>query len=237
MEICALVIPVYKTTLNIFEKQSLSQARRVFQHIPIIFVAPIRLEFERTGQEKIIYFSVNFFETVQGYNDLLVSSQFYKCFLDFQYILIYQLDAFVFKTNITEWCNKKFSYIGAPWIYASYYESEVTKYKKMLLRFPPVGNGGLSLRKTKVHYLSARYLFTFRLRRIFKSYNEDWFWVTVIPKLNPWYKVADLETAKKFSIESSPEKSIHDLKGELPFGCHAWDKNYDYWKKFISLEN
>jgi hypothetical protein len=35
-----------------------------------------------------------------------LSASFYERFLDTKYILIYQLDAFVFKDELQEWCDK-----------------------------------------------------------------------------------------------------------------------------------
>jgi hypothetical protein len=57
-------------------------------------------------------------------------------------MLIYQLDAWVFKDDLMKWCNKGYDYIGAPWFedFGSYEKG------KKLWR---VGNGGFSLRKIK----------------------------------------------------------------------------------------
>jgi hypothetical protein len=60
-------------------------------------------------------FPKRYFENIEGYNELLLSASFYERFLDTKYILIYQLDAFVFKDELQEWCDKGYDYI-APWI-------------------------------------------------------------------------------------------------------------------------
>lgn len=81
------------------------------------------------------YFNEQYFDSVKSYNELMLSVDFYRSFREYQYMLIYQLDAFVFEDQLEYWCNKGYDYIGAPWIKAN---------KKF---HPTCGNGGFSLRK------------------------------------------------------------------------------------------
>ncbi len=60
-------------------------------------------------------------------------------FSKFKFILIYQLDAFVFRDELETWCSAGYSYIGAPWFYDYFPQSE----NAVLWA---VGNGGFSLR-------------------------------------------------------------------------------------------
>ena len=94
----------------------------------------------------------------------MLSFNFYESFLDYKYILIYQLDAFVFKDDLIFWCNKNYDYVGAPWIasisnnpftlllnkISSIFDSKEKKERKKI--FFKVGNGGFSLRKVASHY-------------------------------------------------------------------------------------
>ena len=85
-------------------------------------------------------------------------------FLDSEYILIYQLDAFVFKDELKEWCQKGYDYIGAPWIatientiWLKYFNIVARKFRSKNKNnreqiFFKVGNGGFSLRRTSSHY-------------------------------------------------------------------------------------
>ncbi|MCK5681152.1 hypothetical protein KAI46_10130 [bacterium] len=52
----------------------------------------------------------------EAYNKLLVFPGFWDAFPSFEYMLIAQLDAFVFRDNLDEWCRKGYAYIGAPWL-------------------------------------------------------------------------------------------------------------------------
>jgi hypothetical protein len=78
------------------------------------------------------------FESIKQYDQLLLSRAFYERFIDYEYILIYQLDCLVFSDELAEWCEKGYDYIGAPWF----------RSKTLPSGGPSrVGNGGFSLRK------------------------------------------------------------------------------------------
>jgi hypothetical protein len=87
------------------------------------------------------YFPEKFFRNINGYNSLLLSRNFYSSFSEYEYMLIYQLDAFVFSDLLIEWCNKKYDYIGAPWLIDRGLSKGLDFHER------PVGNGGFSLRK------------------------------------------------------------------------------------------
>ncbi len=80
-----------------------------------------------------------FFGTIPRYNRLMLSREFYRCFADYEYILIYHLDSLVFSGDLEAWCAKGWDYVGAPWFKG--HRDDPTE------GFWAVGNGGLSLRK------------------------------------------------------------------------------------------
>ena len=139
-----VVIPVYKTTLTKSEQSSLMQALHVLGTHEICLVGPKELDlsvyllaFEQVGKE-LLYeaFNPGYFRNVSGYNTLLLSRCFYERFSSFDYMLIYQLDAWVFRDELDSWCNKGYDYIGAPWLKLNRELDEENS-----------GNGGFSLRK------------------------------------------------------------------------------------------
>jgi len=85
-------------------------------------------------------FAMRHFASQSGYNRLLMSEEFYRAFVEYEYILIYQLDCLVFNDNLDEWCGKGWDYVGAPWLKNREDPAE---------GFSGVGNGGLSLRRVK----------------------------------------------------------------------------------------
>jgi hypothetical protein len=99
---------------------------------------------------KVQYYSPEHFVSVQSYNDLVISPVFYELFAQqYEYLLIYQLDAFLLSNQVLEFRNQGYDYYGAPWI------TGFPQYHFLFNRWPirlnskrfHVGNGGLSLRK------------------------------------------------------------------------------------------
>ena len=117
----AVVIPVYKENLSEFEKISLQQAQKIFGgKYPIIFFAPAGKTFSYFNvANRVIYFPQQFFQSGAAYNALMMNPGFYKVFFEYDYILIYQLDAFVFSDKLEYFCNLGYDYIGAP--FPTYY--------------------------------------------------------------------------------------------------------------------
>ena len=83
-------------------------------------------------------FPQHYFGDLYAYNHLVMTEEFYRAFSDYEYILIYQLDCLVFASNLEEWCQKGWDYVGAPWLNNPDNPAE---------GFLAVGNGGLSLRR------------------------------------------------------------------------------------------
>jgi hypothetical protein len=245
MKKVCVVVPIYKPVLNEYEKVSLAQMKKVLHKHPVKIVAPnsLRLSSKELELEKfsIERFEDSFFSGIQGYNRLMLSSEFYQRFLEYKYILIYQLDAFVFRDELEYWCNQNYDYIGAPWICFSWYEQKdtMTRFHRVLKKIgitnkSIVGNGGFSLRKVSRFYLYAK---IFRKIAVSWPYNEDMFWGLGMTFLGNFFKVPELKTALKFSFEGCPSKAYEENNYNLPFGCHAWEK-YDisFWRPFFKSE-
>lgn len=255
-----IILPIYKSLPSWNEMISFNQCLNVLSKHPMCIITYKELDISYytnlLKEEKIVYkieyFNKNYFENIAGYNKLMLSSKLYKRFEDFKYILIYQLDAWVFRDELDHWCQKEFDYIGAPWF--ENYSLEGTKIQEF------AGNGGFSLRKVKSiieifnsHrlYKSPKELFlhdfknhTFLIfclriplnlvkslgyRNTFKyfhtniySSNEDILLANIIPKYFPDFKVAHHYEAVPFAFECQPEKLYELNKGNLPFGCHGW---------------
>lgn len=226
----------------------------------IAFVGPANLKTEYLSEfSKINYYSFNkrYFESIDGYNKLLKSLNFYRTFNNYNFILIAQTDAWIFGSSRDLTYFYQYDYSGA----ISYYNNE-----------PHGFNGGLSLRNVqssiealkswknfekpseilrrhfpagqlpKLHKFGAVVLDLLFRKRIhgrlnfFIKCNEDLFWSVLVPKAIPGYKVIAPEDAVKFSWEHNCENLIkaHDL----PFGCHGWwNYNFDFWKDIIEIES
>ncbi|MBR4904343.1 MAG: hypothetical protein IKZ53_06705 [Selenomonadaceae bacterium] len=208
----AVVIPIYKEEINDLEKISLAQVRKVLRNYPIIFVAPEGKNFSylETG-EMLIQFHPQYFQSVETYSRLLLSPFFYETFSDFDYILLYQLDAFVFYDALEEFCRLGYDYIGAAFPVSW---GNVNGKKN-----PRVGNGGFSLRKVK----ACRKLLTENYSLI-NNVSEDSFFTLCGTTTEIDFQTAPVEVANLFSMEHYPDRCIKRLGYELPFGCHGWTR-------------
>ena len=256
-ELVKIVIPIYKPHPDNFEKISLKRCFEIFNDIPIVFIKPsmLNIKWYANNYPKISYvdFEDDYFNGIAGYNRLMLSPDFYEKFLDSEYILIYQLDAFAFRNELTDWCNKGYDYVGAPWILKPKYHKWYMKaflrvksinYKIKKRPFAPlflgdkVGNGGFSLRKVLPHYNSAknktnRINYFLECSNKFSEYNEDAFWALE----NREFRYPCVNEALLFSIDNYPEICFKMNDSKLPFGCHGWSKpdKIDFWKSQISL--
>lgn len=215
----AIVIPIYKEELNDLEKISLARCKKVLGRYPIIFVAPEGKNFSYLEPgEMVVQFHPQHFQSVKSYSNLLLKPMFYEPFLVFDYILIYQLDAFVFYDALEEFCQLGYDYIGAPWPY--YVWRGLRKP-----RTPRVGNGGFCLRKVKACYellKSASVLPNWS--KFVENSLEDGVFASCGMYDEKLLKIAPVEVAKLFAMEWYPERHVKRLGYELPFGCHGWTK-------------
>ncbi|SEJ10429.1 hypothetical protein SAMN04487995_3230 [Dyadobacter koreensis] len=238
----AIVIPVYKLELTESEKLSLRQCLKVLSRYPVIFVKPDGLDFAEIKQEypsiSFKSFEDHYFKGIDSYNRLMISTDFYKAFSDFEYILIYQLDAYVFRDELTEWCRKDYDYVGAPSLHQEEFDTlssdQQDIFAKALSGNRIVLNGGLSLRKVSAF---LRYL------KIYNTFypawlgNEDMLFSQEATRLIPmklFLKLPPWKEALRFSFEKSPAATYEITNHELPFACHAWER-YDpeFWSAFI----
>ncbi|TAN12869.1 MAG: hypothetical protein EPN37_14690 [Chitinophagaceae bacterium] len=265
----SVIIPIYKQEITYSEIISLKQCIRILGDHDIILVTYGGLNlseyisyFNRVPY-RVELFPQHFFKDVSGYNKIMTSVSFYQRFIQYDYILVYQLDAFVFEDELSYWCRQQFDYVGAPWFENHVVLGEDAKLWR-------VGNGGFSLRKvlTYINCLESKIIFPsfsdllksyrampvrfkikkvdFILRRLFKSggairdfvenieINEDAFWGMLIPRYIKTFNVPDPRIASKFSFECNPRVLYELNQKELPFGCHGWQKyDLEFWKPHI----
>lgn len=257
---CAVVIPVYKETLDKYEELSFRQCLKILHKYRIFLVTHEHLNlsvYDRLAKEYgshlgKVFFADYFFSGITGYNDLMKSKQFYLSFALYEYILLYQLDAFVFCDELEYWCSQGYDYIGAPW-------NTNGKEELVDINLWTVGNGGLSLRRVAYCFKVLSWkgpVLTYRYYKKLKylpyilgwknniSYfrrskmNEDALFSGFLSPtyLNPHLPIP--EKAACFAFEKSPSYLYRICNGNLPFGCHAFQK-YEYeefWKQFIEKD-
>lgn len=236
----AVVVPVYKSVMTTSEELSFERCLSVLGNYQIVLMAPEGVDLRNYTDGRpgmgISIFEPRHFETVRGYDRLMLSKSFYQRFLDFEYILVHQLDAFVFSDRLKEWCAKGYDYIGAPWIDFPAIESIASSCTQVRQLFPRrikkrnslVGNGGFSLRRVRAFW---RFLSVWKTKAHTWPYHEDSFWAFFATDYPPFLRVPKFEEALKFAFELNPSKCYALNNHELPFGCHAWEKHdVQFWK-------
>lgn len=254
-----VLIPIYRADLTATEAIALRRCCSVLGRYTIAVVKPESLNVDAMRAEypqlTVSSFADDYFKSIYDYNRLLLSQEFYARYLDHEYILIHQLDAYVFRDELHDWTERGYDYIGAPWRVKPKYHT--LQYRLFLYikhaglwlkgeRHRPnlvkhgVGNGGLSLRKTRSHYdaidkLQDRIAEFLRRSHSSSDYNEDVFWASQPPHFSyPTRKEALL-----FAFDKAPEIAYKLTHGCLPFGCHGWSKPryIEFWRPFITNDN
>lgn len=271
-EICIL-IPIYKESLNEYEVQSVNQCIKILSDYTIHFICSNELDITlyRAQFPEIInynFFDPSYFKDVSGYNCLLMSCDFYKKFSNYEFMLIYQTDCYVFTDELLNWAKKGYDYLGGVW-FEGYVGNPYLGSKPWR-----AGNGGLSLRniQTMICLLSSKkplrsfqQLITEK-RKLFKidafdgikeflflpfnligyqnncrnyskefKHNEDIFFMH-IHTVYKVLKIPKVEDVLLFSWDRCPG-FLFDTLNALPFACHAWYREDDYYdgnKKFWS---
>ena len=265
-----IAIPCYRENMDLEERASLVQCSRVFgSKYDVVFFAPADLEcsayLEIVPHGRVERFDNSFFTSVSSYSRLLLTPEFYLRFSDYDYMLIYQLDAWVFRDELEYWCGKGYDYIGGPFI---------LRYGRMERII--VGNGGFSLRRISamLRVLSApgKRMFPFSLLKDFFLFHITGkrYLSALVPLLRMvglfpnrrgkylkqihWEKHNSEDVvfhflSKEFTddgltmpgIEEAARFSL-DVSPErffqcMPFGAHAWMKGeYPFWKNIIPVE-
>lgn len=264
----AVVIPVYKEfgKLTASEMLSLMQIRSVLSTRDLFFIYPQFVSIKEYLQVFLplkvtpVLIEDKYFGNHKRANKLCVNPDLYINFTAYEYMLLHELDAYVFSDQLDYWCSQGLDFVGAPW-FAGYHKP------KLPLRFIGVGNGGFSLRKVKSFldishnrsfvnlHRSMKHVYDFlkgdnhKMIRQFLLINsflkiirvlaghEDEFWGLTVPKFYKWFKVAVPHQAMRFSFEVMPRELFRLNNNELPFGCHGWEK-YDpvFWESYIHAD-
>lgn len=235
MKLVVIGIPIYEKYLNKYEAISLQQAYKIFNtNYTIVFIAPKSLKFKYGDMYNnfgIERFSDEYFKNTETYSHMLLSKEFYQRFIGYKYILIYQLDAFVFSDKLVKFCHMNFDYIGAP------IPAFMVNHKEL---GTCIGNGGLSLRNIRSAIRVTENKNKILKNKCFKYKcykNEDLFFSFCGKQTDLLFRVPARRIAMSFSIEHEIDNCFKNISSSnLPFGCHAWYKiNVAVWKPIISL--
>jgi hypothetical protein len=265
MRSAIVVIIVHRPSPSVSELASLKQCVNVLGNYPIALVCPEGLNvdaYKNVAPEiQVNFIDSKWLSSYAMFNRLKILPFIYEKFIQYEFILFYELDAWVFNDELEKWCSMDYDYIGAPW-FENFYGASADA------RFLGVGNGGFSLRKTRslLKALNSRgYIIDpVKLFKAFKSNinfnsakwflrnltihnnihhtandyagNEDMFWGLIVAKKLKWFRTPTPQVAAQFAMEYNAPKLYAMNNETLPFGCHKWEMLYpDFWKQFVKI--
>ena len=179
----------------------------------IILVCPYGLDVSgyKDYITKEIRFDASYFKSLNSYNDLMLSSAFYEKFCAYKYILLCQLDAYIFEDSLHLFTDLDYDYIGA--LHCTPYTGN-----KLLN-----GNGGFCLRKVESMIEASENIRT--------DLNNQWDWEDILYSYH--YKdhlnLAPYNVCLRFGWQQNPENCYIENREHFPFGCH---KPFVYGRNF-----
>ncbi len=148
---CVVVVPLHTLELHANEVAALTNALRKLSDHEFILLHKRSISSQellaRLGQNQVergraihcVTVADECLASIQSYNKMLLQAWFYRLFEAWDYLLIFQLDAWILESNLQTWLQKGYSYLGAPWTGELGPDTPDSG----------VGNGGLSLRRVR----------------------------------------------------------------------------------------
>lgn len=242
-----IVIPIYKEILDMIELLSLQRLYNVLKDknydIYIVTHKDINLSniYNLIPNLNIFveYFDKRYFDGIKGYSQLCVNNEFYSRFSKYEYMYIFQLDVYLVKDNLSDFCKLNYDYIGAPILSTDCGWPTIKTINNKKVFTPAVGNGGFSLRKISkfkdITDPNGEYRTYYNITDEFNSkiYFEDLYFCTYV-KDRYDFTVPSFKIAVQFAWDMSADIMYYNwgIKN-LPMAIHAWDKNIRLWQTII----
>lgn len=235
-----VLVPIYKPCLDSDEQFALDYSLGVLTGREVRFIAPTNLDDsyyrERYPKVGIDRFSSPCFESIQEYNRLLLSVDFYTKYSSFEFMLILQTDAIVFRDELEYWCSTPYDYVGAPWpnvfelnLQTGRFEGGFSKHVRT-----HVGNGGLSLRRNGkcIQLLNE---FPVEQELFLRAGSSEDLFFSVLGAVSCNFVMPNEVTASLFAMEGRPSFYFRINGGRLPMGAHAWRISEPwFWAKHLN---
>ena len=226
MKDLCIIIPVHRNELNVYEKISLEQLATVVSDKYDTFIVTHDeldiipyLEFVPYAKKET--FDKDYFTSFANYNKLCMSECFYERFSQYEYMMIYQTDACIFRDNMQEFIKLGYNWYGAP-----------------IQTEPYLYNGGFNIRKIA----RCREICSVTKSEIdfYGSYeheiNEDVVFSTVIGNLPP-RDVAILFSWEHFLSINQIKEYIALTENKGPMGCHYFKReHFPFLKPYLKKE-
>lgn len=208
-----IVIPLYKVKPTELELKVINQGCEIFKERDIFYVVPRGFDASAYAPEALIEFPEYYFYSLTNYSELCCLEEFYQAFRQYDWMMIYQPDCWVFEDKLDEFCALGYDYIGAPWP------------KMPGIPEDGVGNGGFCLRSI------PKFIHLTHNLQSCGAHPEDRFWCI---DMKAYLNIAPIEVGAHFSLEHEPMRWYHAYGKVRPMGCHKpWRFDYErFWKTF-----
>ncbi len=238
-----VVMPLYRSGLSANEHISIARCYELYAgKYDIIVVKPEGVDMTALGEEfpalQFIEVSPERMSSIQQYNKLLLSEDFYRLFVGYDYMLIYQADCFVFHDTLDEWIDRGYDYVGAPWYFSLGFAAPFKRLIGRILRamrlyhgngfrWGEVGNGGFSLRRVQsfIEHMQSRPNLSGRAKQ--GRLNEDIYWSLRAKG----FRKPSASEASEFCGDMTPTLCPQNV-----MAAHGWNKNretIEFWREKI----
>lgn len=135
----AIVVPLSdRPTLSGDERTSLRHLQQHLGQYDRFFLAPPGLHIEEHPGFRVRRLNAKYFGSGKAHDRLYLSVEFYEGFSQYEFLLMYHLDALVFSDQLLQWCERGYDFVGPPWI-----PGDTIRWTDE----EAVGNGGFALLK------------------------------------------------------------------------------------------
>lgn len=234
-----VLVPIYKPTLDALESFSVDYSLARLPGRAVRFIAPHELDVRyyeaRYPGVPVDRFDNACFASIPGYNRLLMSEGFYARYMDFEFMLILQTDAILFRDDLSAWCAKPYDYVGAPWPDGLNLTINLDRFsgERAVQVQARVGNGGLSLRRNRACAALLRE-FPQALNYFLQSGSSEDLFFAIMGTVSNDFVLPHEMAASRFALELRPEYYLAIQGGTAPMGAHAWWRyNMPLWAGFL----
>lgn len=262
----AIVVPgTRRSVLTRSEELSLNQLNKHLKGYDKFFVCPkdSNANFPGLQNKK---FPNKYFGSALRHSLMLFDEEFYKAFEDYEYIFFYHLDALVFKDELESWVSKNYDFIGAPWLPSEatpWVDKPMVGNGGFALLKVQSALRALETRKSlniqyrrydkfaitwfRINAFAKKLFSPDQLKKVplinhtiaYENFiiRNDLFWGVCAPTIVDDFDVPEVDIAIKFAFETVPRRCLEINHGNLPFGCHAWERyDRDFWLEVFEQE-
>lgn len=134
-KLVAIMVPLPSPTLSEDDRISMRHLRKHLDGYDKYLLVPQGMEIQMDGFG-VKELDRKHFGSAANHNRMLYRTDFWEKFADYEYVLMYHLDALVFSDKLKEWCGRGVDYVGSPFMRCD---------DAPWVRVERVGNGGFAL--------------------------------------------------------------------------------------------